>query len=109
VTGWASGGVAIQDAVRLSFEGNTVASNDSTATAGVLFDTLGAPNSSVPPPGCNPAPAGQPGCTNPVTNASNQPAGFESHRHTLQLAAAMAAVTNCGGVGTDPAGIRARA
>jgi len=103
VAGWAGGGVSIQDAVRVSFDGNTVASNDSTATAGVLFDTLGAPNSSVPPPGCNPAPAGQPGCTNPVTNASNQPAGFESHRHTLQLAAAMAAVTNCGGFDTAPA------
>src|SRR5207237_330917 len=41
VAGWAGGGVSIQDAVRVSFDDNTVASNDSTATAGVQ-DVLGA-------------------------------------------------------------------
>jgi len=106
VAGWAGGGVSIQDAVRVRFDNNTVASNDSTATAGVLFDTLGAANSSVPPPGCNPNTGV--GCTNPVTNSSNQPAGFETHRHTLQLAAAIAGATSCGGFDTVPATLACR-
>ena len=102
VAGWAGGGVSLQDAVRVIFVGNTVASNDATATAGVLFDTLGAPNSSVPPPGCNPVPPNQPGCTNPVTNSNNQPAGFETNRHTLQFAAAIASAGSCDGFDTMP-------
>src|SRR5207302_2722155 len=91
VAGWAGGGVSIQDAVKVTFNNNTVASNDTTASAGVLFDTLGAPNSSTPPPGCNPNTGA--GCTNPVTNSNFQPAGFESHHHTLLLDAALTAST----------------
>jgi hypothetical protein len=94
VAGWAGGGVSIQDALEVNFNNNTVASNDSTATAGVLFDTLGAPNSSTPPPGCNPNNViSNNGCNNPVTNSSDQPAGFESHQHTLPLQAVMAGLT----------------
>ncbi len=103
VAGWAGGGVSIQDSVRVQFVSNTVASNDSTATAGALFDTLGAPNSTVPPPGCNPVPPNQPGCTNPVTNSSDQPAGLETHAHTLQFAAVFTSPTvDCGDFDTTP-------
>ena len=42
----------MQDALKVSFVNNTVASNDTTASAGSLFKTLGAINSSSPPPGC---------------------------------------------------------
>jgi hypothetical protein len=106
VAGWAGGGVSIQDAVKVTFDQNTVASNDATATAGVLFDTLSAANSSVPPPACNPNTGA--GCANPVTNSSNQPAGFETHRHTLQFAAAIAGATSCGGFDTTPASLACR-
>ena len=85
VAGWAGGGVSIQDAVNVHFINNTVASNDTTATAGVLFDTLGAPNSNVPPPGCNPIT--NVGCTNPVTTSNFEPAGLETHAHTGLFAA----------------------
>jgi len=83
VAGFAGGGVSIQDAVKVDFRNNTVASNDSTASAGVLFDTLGAPNSNIPPPGCNPNTGT--GCTNPVTNSVDEPAGLETHKHSLNL------------------------
>jgi hypothetical protein len=102
VAGWAGGGVSLQDAVRVRFNSNTVASNDSTATAGVLFDTLGAPNSNVPPAGCTPA---TPSSTcPPVTNSNFQPAGFVTQAHTGQFAAVF---TNpnvgCGAFDTVPA------
>ena len=91
VAGWAGGGVSLQDAVNVTFTNNTVASNDSTASAGVLFDTLGAPNSNVPPPGCNPDPLNPTGCTNPVTTSNFEPAGLETHTHTPNLIPALAA------------------
>jgi hypothetical protein len=88
VAGWAGGGVSIQDAVNVDFRNNTVVSNDSTASAGVLFDTLGAANSNVPPPGCNPDPVNPTGCTSPISNSNFQPAGLETHTHTPNLSPA---------------------
>ena len=41
----------LQDALNVNFINNTVISNDTTASSGVLFNTLGAPQASVPPPG----------------------------------------------------------
>jgi len=40
VAGWDGGGVSLHDAVKVDFINNTVVSNDSTASAGVLFDTV---------------------------------------------------------------------
>ncbi|MGH8263439.1 MAG: hypothetical protein ACRET4_08165, partial [Steroidobacteraceae bacterium] len=54
VAGWDGAGVSMQDALKVTFINNTVAANDTTASAGVLFNTLGAPMASVPPPGCTP-------------------------------------------------------
>jgi hypothetical protein len=88
VAGWAGGGVSIQDAVNVDFRNNTVVDNDSTASAGVLFDTLGAPNSNVPPPGCNPDPVNPTGCNQPITLSNFQPAGLETHTHTPNLSPA---------------------
>jgi hypothetical protein len=93
VAGWAGGGVSLQDAVKVSFTNNTVASNDSTASAGVLFDTLGAPNSNVPPPGCDPNTNA--GCTNPVTLSNFQPAGLETHKHSKNLIPAFTGPVTC--------------
>ena len=43
VAGWDGGGVSLQDALAVNFINNTVASNDTTATSGVLLQTLFAP------------------------------------------------------------------
>ena len=84
VAGWEGGGVSIQDAVRVDFRNNTVVSNDTTATAGVLFDTLGAQLANTPPPGCNPTTGV--GCGNAaVTSSTYMPAGLVTHPHSLLL------------------------
>jgi hypothetical protein len=86
VAGWEGGGVSIQDAVAVDFRNNTVASNESTATAGVLFDTLGAPLANTPPQGTctTTSPAG----CNPVSGSTFMPAGLVTHAHSSLLAPA---------------------
>src|SRR5207237_5851456 len=72
VAGWTGGGVSLHNAVEVNFTNNTVASNDTTSSAGVLFDTLGASFSSVPPPGCDPNAPNGPGnnCSNTAVTQS---------------------------------------
>ncbi len=93
VAGWDGGGVSIQDALKVRFVNNTVVANDTTASAGVLFNTLGAPNTATPPPGCTPQPdptqPQDPSCFNPVTTSTNQVAGLVTMRHTPNLIAAL--------------------
>ena len=86
VSGWNGGGVSIADAVKVDFRNNTVASNDSTASAGVLFDTVNSPNANTAPPGCDPSTGS--GCTNPVTTSTYEPAGLVTHVHSLLLSPA---------------------
>ena len=43
VAGWDGAGVSLQDALVVNLINNTIISNDTTASAGVLFNTLGAP------------------------------------------------------------------
>jgi hypothetical protein len=103
VAGWDGGGVSLQDALRVRFVNNTVISNDTTASAGVLFNTLGAPLASVPPPGCNPG--SDPNATCPPTAYStDQPSGFVTMPNTPNMNAEMAALP--GGVAsvTCPSG-----
>ena len=91
VAGWTGGGVSLHNAVRVNFIRNTVASNDTTSSAGVLFDTGGAPNANVPPPGCDPNQPNGPGnnCTNTALTQSNfLPAGLETEPHDGTLLAA---------------------
>jgi hypothetical protein len=87
VAGWAGGGVSLEDAINVNFINNTVVSNDTTASAGVLFDTIGAPNANVPPPGCDPTTGI--GCTNPITTSNFQPSGFETELNSILLTAVM--------------------
>jgi hypothetical protein len=83
----------MQDALRVSFVNNTVMENDTTATAGVLFNTLGAPLAAVPPPGCtptdDPTQPQDPSCNNPVITSTNQAAGLVTMRNTPNLTAAI--------------------
>ena len=72
VAGWGGAGVSLLDALRVNFTNNTVVSNDTTATAGVLFDTNVAPNGNVPPPGCDPTLVPPPAaCSNTSVTTSN--------------------------------------
>jgi hypothetical protein len=63
VAAWAGGGIALQDAVRVNIDHNTVANNDSTATAGQAF------------------PAGN------RIQSDPQPAGIVAHQHSPALGA----------------------
>ena len=97
VAGWDGGGVSMQDALRVRFINNTVVANDSTASSGVLFNTLGAANTNNPPPGCTPQPdpnqPQNPSCVNPVLTSSNLPAGLVSMQNTSNLVSSLAGVT----------------
>jgi len=86
VAGWAGGGVSLQDAVRVSFINNTVVSNDSTASAGVLFNTPAATQANVGPPNCTTV--GAETTCNPITTSNFEPAGLETARHTSNFIAA---------------------
>ena len=110
VAGWDGGGVSMQDALKVRFINNTIVSNDTTASAGVLFNTLGAGLGSVPGPGDN-CPPNAPSCTNPpVLTSTNQPAGLVTMRNTPNLIALMTApnpLASCpGGYGYSGADCR---
>jgi hypothetical protein len=78
VAGWDGAGVSLQDALEVNFINNTVASNDTTASAGVLFNTLGAPDASAP----GATNQTQPG--SPTTSAP-QPAGLVTMPNSSNL------------------------
>jgi hypothetical protein len=98
VAGWDGGGISLEDALVPQIVNNTISSNDSTATAGVLFNTLGAPLAST---------QSQPGLSGQVTSATtsaSQPAGLVTEAHSTPLVAALTGLTlscpssnpNCG-------------
>jgi hypothetical protein len=77
VAGWDGGAVSLLDALNLDFINNTVTNNNSTASAGVLFDTLGAPLASTGGANCRATP----------TTSCAQPAGLVSIQTSAVLAA----------------------
>ncbi|HEV7611739.1 MAG TPA: choice-of-anchor D domain-containing protein [Steroidobacteraceae bacterium] len=99
VAGWDGGGVSLQDSFKTVFVNNTVASNDTTASAGVLFKTLGAIDAASPPPGCLPTPdptqPQSPNCM--LTNGPHipQPAGLVTMQNTPNLMAQLKGTVNC--------------
>jgi hypothetical protein len=97
VAGWDGAGISLQDALKVDFINNTVVSNDSTASSGVLFSTLGAPLASTPPPGCdpnNPVANTQNGCPS-ITTSTPQPSGLVTMPHTPNLKASLPATIVC--------------
>jgi hypothetical protein len=84
LAGWDGAGVSLQDALAVNFINNTVMSNDSTASSGVLFNTLGAPDASAPGSNCI-----QTGST---TASCPQPAGLVTMRNTAGLSSSVGAV-----------------
>jgi hypothetical protein len=94
VAGWDGGGVSLQDALKVRMINNTIINNDTTASAGVLFKTIGAPLAAVPPPNCNPGTSPGATCPGAINNLStNQPAGVVTMSHTPNLVAAIGTTT----------------
>jgi hypothetical protein len=93
VAGWDGAGVSLVDALNVNFINNTVMSNDTTASSGVLFNTLGAPIASsqgpctTPPSGLQPSPC--------VTTSTNKPAGLVSIQNSAVLTANLPATITC--------------
>jgi hypothetical protein len=89
----------LQDSFKTVFTNNTVASNDTTASAGVLFKTLGAINAASPPPGCLPTPdptqPQNPNCL--LTNGPHipQPSGLVTMQNTPNMMAQLPAGVIC--------------
>ena len=97
---------------------NTIVANDTTASAGVLFKTLGAIDEASPPPGCLPTPdpsqPQNPDCLDPNAPHIPQPAGLVTMQNTPNMTAGLtgyfsdevgAVVQTGGGV---PGGLRLR-
>jgi len=85
VAGWDGGGVSLLDALAVNIINNTIVSNDSTASSGVLFGSLFAPLASAPGTNCTanngsqscPQVAGLVSVTNSPVLVANLPAsGF---------------------------------
>jgi hypothetical protein len=94
VAGWDGGGVSMHDAVKVNFINNTVVSNDSTASAGVLFDSVNAPGANQPPNGCDPV--ANPNCVGfQVTKSNFEPAGLATESHTANFLAAFTRPVVC--------------
>ena len=52
VAGWDGGGISLQDSLNVSIVNNTIASNDTLASSGVLTQSLGTPSASAPAGNC---------------------------------------------------------
>jgi hypothetical protein len=79
VAGWDGAGVSLEDSLAVTLTNNTIASNDTTASSGVLFNTLGAPlaSSQSPAPYCLSQSGGTVSCP--------QPAGLVSMQNSPQM------------------------
>jgi hypothetical protein len=86
VAGWDGAGVSLLDALNADVINDTIASNDTTASSGVLFNTLGAPLASAGGPTCT---------TNCGTTSAPQPAGLVSIQNSAILAANLPATISC--------------
>ena len=97
VAGWDGAGISLQDALNVNIINNTIMSNDTTASSGVLFNTLGAPLASSSGPTC---------IVNCGTTSAPQPAGLVSIQNSSTLSANLPLTITCpaghgpGGTGT---------
>jgi hypothetical protein len=102
VAGWDGAGISLLDALAVNFVNNTVASNDSTASSGVLFDTIGAPLASTGGTNCSAT-----SLSGPNTVSCPQVAGLVSIQNSATLNANLPASITCpalhgGGTGILP-------
>lgn len=84
VAGWDGGGISLVDALATRIVNNTVVSNNTTASSGVLFQTLFAPLASTQGVNCT---------NNSGTQSCPQPAGLVSVTNSAVLIANMSQLT----------------
>ena len=93
VAGWDGAGISLQDALEVNLVNNTIISNDTTASAGVLFNTLGAPLASASGPTCT---------ANCGTVSLPQPAGLVAVQNSAGLQSVIGSTIVCPKGFTDP-------
>jgi hypothetical protein len=86
VAGWDGAGISLLDSLNVNIVNNTIMSNDTTASAGVLFNTLGAPLASSQGPQCT---------ANCGTASAPQPAGLVSIQNSAVFTANLPATITC--------------
>jgi hypothetical protein len=86
VAGWDGAGVSLQDALVVNMINNTIASNDTTASSGVLFNTIGAPEGSAP---------GATNQTTTTTTSAPQAAGVVTMRNSSLLTSSLPGIILC--------------
>ncbi len=86
VAGWDGAGISLLDALNTNIINNTIMSNDTTASSGVLFNTLGAPLASSSGPTCT---------SNCGTTSAPQPAGLVSIQNSSVLSSNLPATITC--------------
>jgi len=85
VAGWDGAGISLLDALNVNIVNNTIVSNSTTASAGILFTTIGAPLASSE--GSN--------CTTSSTTSCPQISGLVSIQNSSILAANLPATVTC--------------
>jgi len=86
VAGWDGAGISLLDSLKVNIINNTIVSNDTTASSGMLFNTVGAPLASTQGPCSVPRnPDGT--CPNAVTTSTAQAAGIVAIQNSAPLRA----------------------
>jgi hypothetical protein len=94
VAGWDGAGISLEDSLNVNIINNTIISNDTTASSGVLFNTIGAPLASVPCDTTVPATSCPPQTTS-LTTSQPQPAGLVVIQNSAILTANLPATVTC--------------
>jgi hypothetical protein len=89
VAGWDGAGISLQDSLNVSIINNTISSNDTLASSGVLTQSIGTPVASAPAGDCT-----QPGPTGPTTASCPQPSGVSSTTNSSVLTTTFVAPAN---------------
>ncbi|PYU83180.1 MAG: hypothetical protein DMG50_09035 [Acidobacteria bacterium] len=100
VAGWDGAGISLLDSTQVNITNNTIAFNSSTASAGPLFNTMGAPLSSTPPGPSQTCP----GSANCGTTTHPQIAGVVAIQNSAVLRANLPATGPTAVVVTCPTG-----
>jgi hypothetical protein len=91
VAGWDGAGLSLVDALNVDIINNTIASNDTTASSGILFNTIGAPVASTQGTNCTQGTTGGA----PPTASCPQPSGLVSIQNSAVLMANLPATITC--------------
>ena len=94
VAGWDGAGISLVDALNVNIINNTIMSNDTTASSGVLFNTIGAPLAGSQGP-CAVARRPDGTCPVPLTTSTPQPAGLVSIQNSTNLTSNLPATILC--------------